>query len=137
MPVSRVSFRYPGPRKFVHIKLLVSSVSFSHNNVRILMVYRPYAKFAYRATCRFRDYKAYTESNGQTDRQYRQYRQTVQTDNYSNSRCACARGLIIVLQYPLQHTHACHSDEREGICYNQSLNYNAVSVLSACRCYNR
>ena len=37
------------------IKLLVSPVSFSHNNVRILMVYSPYGKFAYRATCRFRD----------------------------------------------------------------------------------
>ena len=34
------------------IKLLVSSVSFSHNNVRLLMVYHPYA---YRATCRFQD----------------------------------------------------------------------------------
>ena len=47
--------RYPGPRESVHIKLLVSPVSFSHNNVRLLMVYSPYGKFAYRATCRFRD----------------------------------------------------------------------------------
>ena len=38
MPVSRVSCRYPGPRESVHIKLLVSPVSFSHNNVRLLMV---------------------------------------------------------------------------------------------------
>ena len=28
MPVSRVSCRYPGPRESVHIKLLVSPVSF-------------------------------------------------------------------------------------------------------------
>ena len=42
-------------RESVHIKLLVSPVSFSHNNVRLLMVYSPYGKFAYRATCRFRD----------------------------------------------------------------------------------
>ena len=55
MPVSRVSCRYPGPRESVHIKLLVSPVSFSHNKVRLLMVYSPYGKFAYRATCRFRD----------------------------------------------------------------------------------
>ena len=47
--------RYPGPRESVHIKLLVSPVSFSHNNVRLLMVYSPYGKFAYRETCRFRD----------------------------------------------------------------------------------
>ena len=33
MPVSRVSYWYPGPRESVHIKLLVSPVSFSHNNV--------------------------------------------------------------------------------------------------------
>ena len=46
MSVSRVSCRYPGPHEFVHIKLLVSSVSFSHNNVRLLKDYRPYAKFA-------------------------------------------------------------------------------------------
>ena len=52
MPVSRVSCRYPGPRESVHIKLLVSPVSFSHNNVRLLMVYSPYGKFAYRATVR-------------------------------------------------------------------------------------
>ena len=39
--VSRVSCRYPGPRESVHIKLLVSPVSFSHNNVRLLMVYSP------------------------------------------------------------------------------------------------
>ena len=52
---SRVLCRYPGPRESVHIKLLVSPVSFSHNNVRLLMVYSPYGKFAYRATCRFRD----------------------------------------------------------------------------------
>ena len=52
MPVSRVPCRYPGPRESVHIKLLVSPVSFSHNNVRLLMVYSPYGKFAYRATCR-------------------------------------------------------------------------------------
>ena len=68
MPVSRVSCRYPGPRESVHIKLLVSPVSFSHNNVRLLMVYSPYGKFAYRATCRFRD-KACTESDGRTDGQ--------------------------------------------------------------------
>ena len=42
MPVSRVACRYPGPRESVHIKLLVSPVTFSHNNVRILMVYSPY-----------------------------------------------------------------------------------------------
>ena len=41
MPVSRVSCRYPGPRESVHIKLLVSPVSFSHKNVRLLMVYSP------------------------------------------------------------------------------------------------
>ena len=39
MPVSPVSCGYPGPRESVHIKLLVSPVSFSHNNVRLLMVY--------------------------------------------------------------------------------------------------
>ena len=50
-----ISCRYPGPRESVHIKLLVSSVRFSHNKVRLLMVYHPYAKFAYCATCRFRD----------------------------------------------------------------------------------
>ena len=38
MPVSRVSCRYPGPRESVHIKLLVSPVSFSHNNVHLLIV---------------------------------------------------------------------------------------------------
>ena len=37
--VVRVPCRYLGPRECVHIKLLVSSVSFSHNNVRLLMVY--------------------------------------------------------------------------------------------------
>ena len=42
MPVSRVSCRYPGPRESVHIKLLVSPVSFSHNNIRLLMVYSPF-----------------------------------------------------------------------------------------------
>ena len=47
--VSRVPCRYPGPRESVHIKVLVSPVSFSHNNVRLLMVYSPYGKFAYRA----------------------------------------------------------------------------------------
>ena len=52
---SRVLCRYPGPRESVHIKLLVSPVSFSHNNVRLLMVYSPYGKFGYRATCHFRD----------------------------------------------------------------------------------
>ena len=31
----------PGPRESVHIKLPVSPVSFSHNNVRLLMVCRP------------------------------------------------------------------------------------------------
>ena len=36
---SRVLCRYPGPRESVHIKLLVSPVSFSHNIVRLLMVY--------------------------------------------------------------------------------------------------
>ena len=70
MPVSRVSCRYPGPRESVHIKLLVSPVSFSHNNVRLLMVYSPYGKFAYRAVCRFRDL-ACTESDGRTDGQTR------------------------------------------------------------------
>ena len=44
-------------------KLLVSPVSFSHNNVRLLMVYSPYGKFAYRATCRLQNL------TGQTDRQ--------------------------------------------------------------------
>ena len=53
MPESRVSYRYPGPRESVHIKLLVSPVSFSHNNVRLPMVYSPYGKFAYRATWPF------------------------------------------------------------------------------------
>ena len=52
MPVSRVSYRYPGPREFVHIKILVSPVRFSHYNVRLLMVYHLYAKFACRAICR-------------------------------------------------------------------------------------
>ena len=51
---SRVLCRYPGPRESVHIKLLVSPISFSHN-VGLLMVYSPYGKFAYRATCRFQD----------------------------------------------------------------------------------
>ena len=53
--IARLSCRYPGLRESVHIRLLVSPVSFSHNNVRLLMVYSPYGKFAYRATCRFRD----------------------------------------------------------------------------------
>ena len=39
MPVSRISCRYPGPRESVHIKLLVSPVSFSHN-VRVYRVRR-------------------------------------------------------------------------------------------------
>ena len=68
MPVSRVSCRYPGPRESVHIKLLVSPVSFSHNNVRLLMVCRPYVKFSHRATCRFRDFKP-AQSQTQTDGQ--------------------------------------------------------------------
>ena len=55
MPVSRVACRYPGPRESVHIKLLVSPVNFSHNNVRLLMVYSRYGMLAYRATGRFRD----------------------------------------------------------------------------------
>ena len=46
VPVSRVSCRYPGPRESVHIQLLVSPVSFSHNNVRLLMVYSPYGMHA-------------------------------------------------------------------------------------------
>ena len=41
MPVLRISCQYAGPRESVHIKLLVSPVSFSHNNVRLPMVYRP------------------------------------------------------------------------------------------------
>ena len=87
MPVSRVSCRYPGPREPVHIKLLVYPVSFSHNNVRLLTVYRPYAKFAYHATCRFRVSEikpVQSQTDGRTDR----------IVNYSKSRCACARGLI-------------------------------------------
>ena len=52
---SRVLCWYPGSHESVHIKLLGFSVRFSHSNVRLLMVYRPYTKFAYRATCRFRD----------------------------------------------------------------------------------
>ena len=67
MPVSRVSCRYPGSRESVHIKLLVSPVRFSHNNVRLLMVYRPYAKFAYRAICRSEIKPVQPESDGQTD----------------------------------------------------------------------
>ena len=38
MPVSPVSCRYPGPRESVHIKLLVSPVSFSHNNVWFIVL---------------------------------------------------------------------------------------------------
>ena len=52
--------RYPGPGESVHIKLLVSPVSFSHNNVRLLMVYGPYE-----LTARL----AVSEINGQTDGQ--------------------------------------------------------------------
>ena len=66
--IANIARRYPGPCESVHIKLLVSPVSFSHNNVRLVMAYRPYAKFAYRVTCRFRDY-ACKESDGQTDSQ--------------------------------------------------------------------
>ena len=66
MPVSRVSCRYPGPRA-VHIKLLVSPVSFSHNIVRLLMVYRPYAKFAYRATCRSEIKPVQSQTDRQTE----------------------------------------------------------------------
>ena len=33
--------RYPGPRESVHIMLLVSPVSFSHNNVRTVPRARP------------------------------------------------------------------------------------------------
>ena len=51
MPVSRVSCRYPGPRESVHIKLLVSPVSFSHNNVRLLMVYWGERERAPSASC--------------------------------------------------------------------------------------
>ena len=69
MPVSRVSCRYPGPRESVHIKLVVSPVSFSHNNVRLLMVYSPYRKFAYRATCRFREPVQSLTDRQEADRQ--------------------------------------------------------------------
>ena len=86
MPVSRVTCRYPGPRESVHIKLLVSPVSFSHNNVRLLMVYSPYGKFAHRAVSEIKPVQSLTD--GQTDRR------TDRIVNYSNSRCACARGLI-------------------------------------------
>ena len=34
MPISRVSCAYPSPCESVHIKIFVSSVSFSHNSVR-------------------------------------------------------------------------------------------------------
>ena len=62
VPVSRVSCRYPGPRESVHIKLLVCPVSFSHNNVRLLMVYRPYA------VCLPCDLPVQSQTDRQTDR---------------------------------------------------------------------
>ena len=86
MPVSRVSCRYPGPRESVHIKLLVSPVSFSHNNVCLLMVYSPYGSLltVRLAVSEIKPVQSLTD--GQTDR----------IVNYSNSRCACVRGLIII-----------------------------------------
>ena len=84
MPVSR---RYPGPRESVHIKLLVYPVGFSHNNVVLtqsLLTMRlavseikPVQSQTYRVR----------RTDGRTDRQ------TDRIVNYSNSRCACARGL--------------------------------------------
>ena len=50
----------PGPCNSVHIKLLMSSVIFSHN-IRRHMVYRTYAKFAYRTTGRFRNLKIFID----------------------------------------------------------------------------
>ena len=83
----------------------MSPVSFSHNNVRLLMVYGPYAKFAYRATCRFRD-KACTESDGQTDRQTDRQtnRQTDRIVNYTVTLAAHARGLTIEITTVLSDT---------------------------------
>ena len=76
--ISRVSCRYPYPRESVHIKILVSSVSFSHNNVRLLMVYLPYASThglsSLRKVCLpcdlpFARLSLYRRSNRRTDRQ--------------------------------------------------------------------
>ena len=64
----------------VHVNLSISS--FSHNNVRLLMVYRCLPcdlLFPRLSLYRVR------QTDGQTDR----------IVNYSKSRCACARGLII------------------------------------------
>ena len=76
--VVRVPCRYLGPRECVHIKLLVSSVSFSHNNVRLLMVYVTQSLLTARLAVS--EIKP-VQTERQTDR------------HYSNSRCACARGL--------------------------------------------
>ena len=84
MPVSRVLCRYPGLRESVHIKLLVSPVSFSHNNVRLLMVIVLTQSLL---TVRLA-VSEIKHVQSQTDRQ------TDRIANYSNSRCACARGLI-------------------------------------------
>ena len=90
MPVSRVSCRYPGPRESVHIKLLVSPVSFSHNNVRLLMVYIVLTESLLTVRLAVSEIKPV---QSQTDR--RTDRRTDRIVNYSNSRCACARGLIM------------------------------------------
>ena len=47
----------------------MSSENFSHNNVRLLMVYRLYAKYAYRATSYITEINLYRRTNRQTDRQ--------------------------------------------------------------------
>ena len=92
MPVSRVSCRYPGPRESVHIKLLVSPVSFSHNNVRLLMarfiVLTESLLTVRLAVSEIKPVQSLTDrqTDGRTDR----------IVNYSNSRCACARGLIMI-----------------------------------------
>ena len=87
MPVSRVSCRYPGPRESVHIKLLVSPVSFSHKMYVYswFIVLRESLLTVRLAVSEIKPVQSLTDrqTDGQTDR----------IVNYSNSRCACARGL--------------------------------------------
>ena len=86
MPVSRVPCRYPGPRESVHIKLLVSPVSFSHNNYSWFIVLTESLLTVRLAISEIKPVQSLTDrrTDGRTDR----------IVNYSNSRCACARGLM-------------------------------------------
>ena len=88
MPVLRVSCQYPGPRESVHIKLLVSLVSFSHNHIRLIALTQSLLTVRL-AVSKIKPVQSQTDRRTDgTDRQ------TDRIVNYSNSRCACARGLI-------------------------------------------